>query len=308
MRLYNLVWIVAMALGLVGWGCAGSTEEAVLVKSQPLMVLSPVKGYVKKVAMVQASLPAAVFDRNAADLYFKALAASIRKAGAELQLLTPEDDGFPSFMTTLPRSVRLADAQSLSRTGREKGFNGLITTALHNVQAETFKTGMFWFRKARHRFMFEVTLELLDPITGAKIVSLLKSGSVRISDTAYDDYKAGVLTSEEDLDEALVDLAEEIGEVVAEALEDQPWQVSVVQVDGAQILLPAGRQAGLQAGQRLAVVEGQRTLAGYQGEKFIVPGLKIGEIVISHVSEQAAEATTETLDKIKTGDIAVPIK
>lgn len=306
MRLCRWVWMVTTGFGLVLFGCTGSMEKT-LSQNQTIMTITPASGHLKKVAMVQNHLPDALFDQKAGDLFFTALAGTIREESAKLLLQTSEEEGLPDFMAALARSTRPINADVLAREGRRSGYNGLVTTAVHNIRTESYRSGIFGFRKTRHRVMFEVTLDLYDPFTGAKIMSFMDEGSVVINEAAYDDYKGGAITSLEDLDNALSDLAEEIGESVAEALAELPWQVSILQVDGQRVRLSAGGQAGLQIGQRLAVIKGQRIMKGAQGERFIVPGKKIGEIVITQVSEQTADAKVAKNGKVQSGDIAIPI-
>jgi hypothetical protein len=307
MRLRNVVWITGMVLAMAGWGCSGPSEK-VLSQYQSVLTLKPAKGYVKKVAMVQAPVPGAGFARQAGDLYFKALTTAIQGASSELQLLTADGAGLPDFMAALPLSADPVNAATLANDGRQGGFNGLITTAVRNIHAVVGKSGIWWFRKTRYRLFFEVTLDLYDPFTGSKLISRLEEGSVKIDEAAYEDYKAGSVAGIEALDEALVELAEALGESVAETLQTQPWQTSVVRVEGSRLFLSAGRQAGLNIGQQLAVVSGRRSLKGLNGETFIVPGNIIGRVVIVAVSDQAAEATAVAPGGIEAGDIAVAIK
>lgn len=307
MRLCRWVWMATAGFGLALFGCAGSMEN-VLSQNQTIMTITPVSGHVKKVAMVQTPLPDGLFDQKSGDLFFTTLAKKIRQESAELLLQTSEEEGVPDFMAALAGSARPINAEALSREGRRSGYNGLITTAVHNIRTESYKSGIFWFRKTRHRIMFEVTLDLYDPFTGSKVMSVLEEDSAVISKGAYDDYKGGAITPIEDLDDVLVDLAEEIGEAVAETLADLPWQVSILQADGQRVHLPAGGQAGLQVGQRLAVIQGQRLVNGVQGESFIVPGKKIGEIIITQVGDQTAYAKVAKNTKVESGDIAIPIE
>lgn len=307
MRWCKIMWIVAVALTGTLLGCGGSAKKE-LSQNQTMLFIKPVNGYVKKVAMVQMPLPVAEFDRNAGNLFFQTLATTLRKESDDLNLRTAEGEGFPEFMAALPRSGRAINAATLALAGRQNGYNGLIIAALHNMRSVAYKSGMFWFRKTRYRLIFEVSLDIYDPYTGAKILSAQETDSIKIDEVLYGDYQEGLVTRLEDLDEALVDMGEEIGELAAEILAAQPWQISVVKVDGNRIFLPAGRQAGLQAGQRLAVLEGRRMIEGSQGQKFIMPGPNVGEVVITQVSQETAEAKTDAAGKIRAGDIAIPIR
>jgi hypothetical protein len=85
----------------------------------------------------------------------------------------------------------------------------------------------------------------------------------------------------------------------------------VVKVQDDRVFLASGSRVGIGVGERLAVLDGQRTIQGRNGERFIVPGFEIGQIEIVQVADEMSEG--KLLDqndatKIQSGDIAVPIK
>ncbi len=307
MRPRNMIWIAAMGVGLIGWGCANPANK-VLAQYPTMMSIKPAKGYIKKVAMVQAPVSDKAFDRRAGDLYFNTLTHTLRREAGHVHLLTSEMTGFPEFMAVLPHSSVAIDAAALARAGRLAGFNGLITTALRNIRPMAYKSGILWFRKTKYRIVFEVTLDLYDPFTAAKILSRFEKGTVKIDRLTYDDLNSGVETDLTVLDEQIVDMAEDLGERAAEAMAAHPWQAAVVRVDGTRLFLATGGPAGVKVGRKMAVIDGKRTIDGQQGETFIVPGVKVGEIVITAVGDQEVEARSEEAGQIKVGDIAVPIR
>lgn len=307
MRRRNWIWIAFVLFVLTAWGCAGTGSKA-LTENQTLLAAKSAKGYLKKIAMVQTPVPVSAFDRNAADLFFNTLVETIRKEDDTLQLVTSKEEGLPDLMVALSSAKTVAFTESLSSQGRSNGFNGLVTTALHSVRVVPYKSGWFWFRSTKYRLKFDITIDIYDPFTGAKILSMLEERSKKISASSYEDYKQDAAAQLEEMDDALKKLAESIGQKVAETMADQPWQAAVAQVDGQRIVLSTGRHAGLRAGERLAVVVGQRTLTGPGGETFVVPGPKIDMITISKVTETSTEAIADIPGKIKIGDIAVQIK
>lgn len=307
MRRSNWIGIFFVCCGLITWGCAGSAPKA-LTENQTLLAVKNTNGYLKKVAMVQTPIPESVFDRNAGHLLFNTLAETIRKENKALQLVTSNEGGLPDLMAALPHARKFTLTAALSREGRRKGFNGLITTALYGVRAVPYNTGLLWFRSTKYRLEFEITLDIYDPFTGAKILSILEERSKKITALAYEEYKQGTVGHLEEMDEVLKALAESMGQQVLKAMTAHPWQASVAEVDGRHIVLSNGRQAGLRSGQRLAVVAGQRMLKGPGGETFVVPGPKIDMITISEINDNSAKAIADTSGKIKTGDIAVQTK
>ena len=86
------------------------------------------------------------------------------------------------------------------------------------------------------------------------------------------------------------------------------WMASVAVVEGQIVTLATGRLAGLKDGDRLAVFEGRKIVTGQNGDKYIAPGFKLGEIRITSVEEAKARATMEQPADIQPGDIALPAR
>lgn len=307
MRLRITLLTVVILMGGVIWGCPNKAHK-VLRENPTIMTMRPTDGYVKKVAVVQAPLPQADMDRRAGDLLYNTFVTTLKKENQALNLVVSGDEDFPDFMAHLAQSTKAIDAEALSRSGRLNGYHGLITTALHYLRPDTRKSGMLWFRKTRYQLMYELTLDLYDPFTGAKLLSVLRNDVIEIEQNAYEALKASTAVRLEALDNTIVALAQELGALVITAMKAQPWQATIVQVDGTRLELPVGPSSGLRQGQKLMVVKGNRVLQGHQGEKFVLPGAKIGEIVVTAFNDQTTEAETDKAGIIEVGDIALPIK
>jgi len=157
----------------------------------------------------------------------------------------------------------------------------------------------------------ELTFSVYDPFTGAKILDDVVETSTKISEDDSIAFASAEAVEIENLNETIADVASDLGEHAAKVLNDHPWQTSVVGVEGGRILLSAGTQSGLRAGDRLAVFEGRRIIDGQNGERFIVPGNKIGDLEVVNVAEQVSEAKEQAASgatKIQAGDIAVAVK
>ncbi len=307
MRMHAIVMMTVMALGIGCWGCAGSSDTTE-VKNKSIAMMKPAKGHPKKVAIVLTRWPQTEFGRRIGDLYLNTIISAMRDEDSQLRLVSAQDPEFPDFLSVLPQSSKALDPLALARDGRRAGFNGIVTASIENVRPESKKTGLFWFRKMRYFLYFDLIFDLYDPITGAKIINQVEEASVKISEDDFESLRSGTTTGIEKLDNEIVDLGEDLGEQAAETLADQPWQTIVVKVQGTRVFLAAGNQAGLHTGARLAVFKGRSILEGQGGEKFTVPGLKIGEIVITEVNPQMAEAKAENPDAIQAGDIVVPVE
>ena len=296
---------------LICWGCAGTKDT---LKNIPatLNTVTPAKGLNKKIAIALTHTPPSAIGRQIGDLYLKSLIDAIRDEDHQLQLVTSQDADWPDDMTALLQQAELPEnVLALAEKARLAGYNGWACARMENMWPVARKSGIFWFRKDHYFLFIQLTFTVFDPFSGAKIVNEVVETSTTISEEDFNAFKSGEAIDLENLNEAVVDVAKDLGEHAAEVLNRQPWKTGVVRVEGNRIFLAAGSQAGLRGGERLAIFEGRRILNGQNGARFIIPGYKIADIEIVHVTERMSEAKDQTAagsTKIQAGDIAVAIK
>lgn len=295
--------LVLLILGFFGWGCAGGSDHAVKADASPFDALND-SDYRKTVVLGLVHAPQTAIGQLSAGLYVHSIAESIRKEAPRLRLLTSQEHKRVNGVIDSLKNNSIAVATDM---WRRDGYQGVIFTDLLDLRLVEKKTGALWFRKMRYFIYFEATIDLFDPLTGAKLLSDVAELSFKISEKEYQELKSGAVTRIDALDEQLIDLANEFGEKAAEALQVHPWQTSIISVNTEHIMLAAGRISGLQAGDRLAVYRGNRKIEGLSGQ-FTLPGGKVAEIEIKSVSDHQAEAKALQSNEIQTGDIAVPLQ
>jgi len=296
---------------LICWGCAGSKDTLNHIPAT-INTVNPAKGLNKKIAIALTHTPPSAIGRQIGDLYLKSLIDAIRDESHQLQLVTIQDADWPAGMTELLTKAALPEnVLALAEKVRQAGYNGWACARIENMWPVTKKTGIFWFRKEHYFLFMQLTFTVYDPFSGAKLFDEVVEASTAISEDDYSAFKSGETIELENLDEAVGDVARDLGERAAKALDHQPWLTGVTRVEGNRIFLSAGGQAGLRSGERLAVFEGRRILEGQNGARFIIPGYKVGEIEVVMVAERTSEAKDRTAagdTKIHAGDIAVAIK
>jgi hypothetical protein len=242
------------------WGCGGSTN---LLKEIPttMNAVKSAKGLAKQVALVLIHTPYTPAGKIVGERYLKTLGDAVLSQNSRLNLLTPQDSEFPSFLSELAEtSTTSIDAVSISEQGRQAGYQGLIIATVSDIRPVVRKTGMFWMRKTRYFIQYSVTVDLYDPYTAAKIVSEVTEGTMQISKGGYDHLKSGTAASIDDLNETIAAVAQDHGEHIGEVLADHQWKSAVLKVHEDRIFVPAGGGAGLKTGDRLVVFEGRRLL------------------------------------------------
>ena len=103
------------------------------------------------------------------------------------------------------------------------------------------------------------------------------------------------------LDETLNLLLIDIGDLICNAVRDQPWDGYITKIDGDRYVIPSGTKVGLKTGDILEVFDSSRTMEGVGGQRFFIPGLKIGIIEIVTISEDRLEAKLVSGKDIKKG-------
>jgi hypothetical protein len=74
------------------------------------------------------------------------------------------------------------------------------------------------------------------------------------------------------------------------------------------MVLAATPAAGLQPGDRLAVFDGRRTVTGYDGERFILPGFRQGTVEVAAESGDEILVKDEAGGVFPIGSILVPVR
>jgi hypothetical protein len=83
-----------------------------------------------------------------------------------------------------------------------------------------------------------------------------------------------------------------LGEKTCDAISDQPWKSYIISKNGNNITIASGANAGLEIGMTLNAYDPGRLIKGIEGQRFFLPGPVIGEIKVTQVHPDRAEATT----------------
>lgn len=302
------VIITLLLLSCTLWGCGGSKDWLSSVPDT-FNTVKHGKAHVKKIAATLTQSPNSTIGQKAGDLYLRTLMEVLRDEADRSQFITPNDGGYPTFMAGLANeSAAPLDQTALSKAGRENGYQGILITAFQDMRVTTRKKGFAWFRRSRYYIHFSVTADLFDPYTASKVASWVTEVEEKISEDDYVAFLSDDVVSLENLDDTIVDVAEQFGELIGEALNDQPWKSAIVKVEGDRAYLPAGTGAGLRKGDRFQVFEGRRQIKGHGNSQFIAPGRLLGELEIISLTDRMAEAKFLTAKNIQVGDFVVPSK
>lgn len=266
------------------------------------------RGYWKKGAIALKAGAQTVFGRQCEDLLLHTLIETIGHEADRLRLLSSEDNQSPDFMKLADPFADPRSAFEFHQKARMQGFHCLLQASVLDIRPVEKKKGIWWFRGTKYYLNVVVSLELYDTFTAAKISSQVMEKMVKINSSTHENFVAGMPDNIEAVDEAVIEMAEEMGELAAEQIDAGRWMAMVTEVQGRQVRLAADGDSGLAPGDLLAVFEGGRIADGLNGERFIIPGYKLADVKIIDVGADGVTAQIETTADIQPGDIAIPVK
>jgi hypothetical protein len=257
----------------------------------------------KKIAVFVFEDKTGLINKDLKKTFNKSLAESINSECADLLLIMPGDAGCPDFLNR-PLSQNKAGLENLAlaRAGRRLGFSAIITGSFIDIKTYREKQGLLWFKEDQGFLQIFVSYEMYDTETGAKFLDESFSYETEIDEPAFKSVKGGNVKDVAAVKNILINITEEMGEKICDTLSVLPWKGYVTSTEGGRIVISTGRKAGLLSGDILEVYEGGETIQGKNSQKFFLPGLKVGEIKITKIYPDKAEAVLIQGDKIEKGD------
>ena len=305
MRKILVVFCILAAIGFVLSACAKPRYQQIETRPALGEFDGGRKAYLKKAAIVPGNGSRHGIDPLMQERYFSAMVESLGKQSFQIELLMPGDAGFPDFAAQWKTGNQEADVSKTARLARTNGFNALMSTSLADIRVHSEKVGFWFWRSTKYKLTIAVTMDILDPFTASKSLSLVEEKTVKSDKETYEAVRAGQWDAPIEMDETLQQLSQAIAKKVAKKMERLPWQAAVISVDDDQVGLAVGKSHGLAIGDWLAVFEGGKVISGNQGQTYIAPGYKVGEIRISDLNQDHSEALIIGDASIQVGDIVV---
>jgi len=246
------------------------------------------------------------WDENQTHTLFMAqLVEMLGKKCPQLILVGPGDPDYPEALRRVdPTAAGTLDNIGLAKTCREAGLNGVITGQLTHISAEEEKQGIYGFRKTIRVARIKLDAVMYHAGTAAKLMDESFSFDVEMVVVESATSTRKWVINDAAIKEPLADCASTAAKAVCEKINSTPWEAAILSVEGDRALIPFGEFSGLSVGDKLDVCGEGRTVGAAGGYRYIIPGVKFGEMKISAVFPRKAEVTaSEGIGAIKVGNI-----
>ncbi len=300
----GLVLSLLVALLFSGCGMSASYRPAY---QKTIRDFSSSDKYRKAVGVLVLANATLFNSEQVASPFMDAFISSLESNASEALLMVPGKSDVPPFLWNPPRIAnRDIDVFTLSALARQAGINAVVSPVLMDIRLRTRKTGFWFFREVAYSLQVQTAAAVYDAATGARLALGIMTNEVDI-----DEDQAGIVRNGQEVEvDDLVELAEEMGDALGEqmgdAIKNSQWTSAVVSIEGGSCVVAAGSEVGIEVGDRFSVLDGSAILTGLDGQRYIVPGPKIGEITISRVSPRQSFGEPESGEIPPAGSILIP--
>ena len=217
-------------------------------------------------------------------------------------LSNPAAGGLLNELKETPKlKTGLIDGYTLAILGRQLGLNAIVTGSLEDIRVIEDSQGILWTKDTLHLVQIFIRVEVFDTRTATKILDNTVDRRIEIDDLDYQVNQDAEQFQIPGVNETLNLLLIDIGDRICNAVRDQPWDGYITEIDGDRYVIPSGTNVGLETGDILEVFDSSRTMEGVGGQRFFIPGLKIGKIEIVTITEDRLEAKLVSGEDIKKG-------
>ena len=229
-------------------------------------------------------------------MFGNALAAFIADECTRVRLLSSGDEGFPEALLEVPKTEPgLTDNQAIADIGRRNRFNAVILATVYDISGKTERRGVLWFRDSKSFVQFSVGVAVFDLETGAKILDQTYQDEIEIDPFDLQALEKGKPIANPELEEALQEAAEELAESACDRIGELPWKGVLLSAKNP-IQIGAGKNAGIEVGDRFDVFAPGRAMEGLQGQRFFLPGKKVARIEVTSVTADSAQAEVQAAE------------
>lgn len=299
--LFLLLCIVSIS------GCSAYSSIERSTKRLVRDIKAPDSDLKKRVGVLLFENKTTFVNKDVEKKFINDLYETIASSCPTILLEKPSDSDYPDALTGVPRTrFGYIDNLALAKAGRQLGLNAIVTGALITVAPDKRKKGILWLKDTHYFVQVRIATEVYDTETAAKLLDKSFVHEVEVDDLDLESIKAGGKVSASIADKAFKAIADEMGEKICDAIVFQPWKGFITSVDDDKIHLNFGGKIGLKIGDLFDVFDSNEIFEGLEGRRFFMPGTKTGEIKITAVHPDTAEAILVSGHDIQSGFCVQP--
>jgi hypothetical protein len=299
---YTLLFVLLIVSGFLTSSCSMVSDVKKSTKRVVRNFKSSDEKLSKKMGIALFEDAAKVSDGTYAQMIQAGLATAIGEECPHLRLMRQGHDGYP---VELAGNGKLADGRvdilNLIAQGRKHGFDAIVCGRLLDIGSTEKKHGFLWFRDVAHFLQVQIIVAVYDMETGAKLLDENFGREIEVDVMAGADGVKNAHASE--INAAVEEMLPAIGEKICDIISARAWHGFVILTENGKITISAGEQAGLKAGDELALFSGARTIDGAGDQQFMVPGLRSGKIRLTNVFPETSEAILVEGETPTEGDV-----
>ena len=182
------------------------------------------------------------------------------------------------------------DNVALVRVGKKLGLTAVVSSRFYAIAIRKQDTGFLWFLKKLPFAWISASTEVYDIETGAKYLDQTFTREIELDEDTAEQVRKGNIGSVSDIDQAVNEIIKDMADAVCDVLVRKPWKGFVSQVSGDSLTLSSGSDAGLTVGRVLQVYSAGTRMQGAEGQTYLLPGSRIGDIRITAVRSDSADA------------------
>ncbi len=283
-RLSELIFLILLPIFVVTSGC--STTESLTRKVLPeswARKILPGQPYLKRHVMVfplidQAGLGPELTAQLSHQFY------DLLKKSPHLLLHEPPDGIFSSSSMESPQFGVVTNS-SLIDFAEGLGMNDLIIGVLNPVEISTQNTGWWPFDDWRKIYGVSIAVNVVDIASKTLLLTNLgiEEFSMSLEDAEEQDEETYIQQISR---ETLPELIEEQAPIVEQGLNAKHWTGRISAVENNTIMINAGKDVGLQQGNRFEVFTEGKSIPSGSGRAIYLFGANIGELKVTSVMEK----------------------
>jgi hypothetical protein len=301
----GMVFLMLCLVSMTGCSTVSSIEKSTKRMVRDFSALD--SGLKKRVGILLFENKTTLVNKDVEQKFIKDLSEIIASSCPNILLEKPGDPDYPHDLTRVPRTESgWIDNLALAKTGRQLGLNAIVTGALITITPNKRKQGLWWMKDTHYFVQVRIATEVYDTETGAKLLDESFVHEVEVDEMDLESVQADSEMNSLIVNEAFGAIADKMGEKICDAIVSQPWKGFIASVDSNKIFLNFGENIGLKIGDLFDVFDSSIIFEGLEGHRFFKPGVKTGEIKITAVYPDTAEAILVSGHDIRPGFCVQP--